>query len=63
LFGLLKKVKGNYLVTYNDTEEIRALAQSFNIPFRTIKMKNTHHAQKTELIICKDFKWFDAIPE
>jgi len=63
LFGLLKKLKGNYLVTYNDTEEIRDFARSYKIPFRTIKMKNTHHAKKTELIISKDFKWFDAIPE
>jgi len=63
LFRLVKKLKGYFLITYDDTEEIRELAHSFGIAFRAVKMKNTHHARKTELIIGRDFKWFDAIAE
>jgi len=62
LFELLEKIKSPFIVTYDDTEEIKQLAEKYSLKYRYVKMKNTHHAKKMELIISKNFEWFDAIP-
>jgi DNA adenine methylase len=57
LFGLLRRVKGDVLLTYDHTREIAALADEFNFESEPIAMKNTHHAKMTELLIGKDLSW------
>jgi len=57
LFGLLAKVKGDALLTYDNTREIASLASEFNFETQAIAMKNTHHAKMTELLIGKDLAW------
>ena len=57
LFGQLKEVKGDVLLTYDNTREINALAQEFGFETQAIAMKNTHHAKMTELLIGKDLAW------
>jgi len=57
LFGLLAKVKGDVLMTYDNTREIARLASEFNFETQAIAMKNTHHAKMTELVIGKDLGW------
>ena len=43
------------MLTYDDTEEIRELANRYDLDFRTIPMKTTHHIQKNEIIISDNF--------
>ncbi len=57
LFDLTSTVKGNFLMTYDDSEEIRGLAKKFHFLCETIPMKTTHHREKNELLISNDFSW------
>lgn len=58
LFSVASKLKGKFMLTYDDTDEIRALALKYNLDFRTIPMKTTHHVQKNEIIISDNFDWW-----
>ncbi|MGH7958887.1 MAG: DNA adenine methylase [Opitutaceae bacterium] len=57
LFKALASVKGDFLLTYDNTREIRGLAKEFGFESETVSMKNTHHARMTELIIGRDLSW------
>jgi DNA adenine methylase len=58
LFELTSKIKGKYMLTYDDTPEIRQLAHKYKLQFKTIPMKTTLHYEKTEIIISDDFTWW-----
>lgn len=58
LFALTAQLKGKFMLTYDDTEEIRCLAKKYKLCFRTIPMKTTHHIQKNEIIISDNFEWW-----
>lgn len=58
LFALTAQQKGKFMLTYDDTEEIRTLAEKYNLNYRTIPMKTTHHIQKNEIIISDNFEWW-----
>lgn len=58
LFELCSKLKGNFLMTYDDSEEIRTLAHEFGFLYKAIPMKTTHHIRKFELLISKSLNWF-----
>ena len=58
LFHLVSKIKGKFMLTYDDTEEIRDLAIKYHLPYRTIPMKTTHHLKKNEMIISDNFSWW-----
>jgi DNA adenine methylase len=60
LFYLTSKLKGKYMLTYDDTSEIRHLAYKNNLDFRTIPMKTTHHLEKNEIIISDNFTWWTS---
>jgi DNA adenine methylase len=57
LFTELSKVKGDFLLTYDNTREIRLLAEEHGFQSETVSMKNTHHAKMTELIIGRNLSW------
>jgi DNA adenine methylase len=57
LFDLTSQLKGKYMLTYDDTSEIRALAHKYNLKYQTIPMKTTHHLEKNEIIITDNFDW------
>jgi DNA adenine methylase len=57
LFELLAGVRGDVLLTYDNTKEIVVLAREFGFETEAITMKNTHHAKMTELLIGKDLNW------
>ncbi len=57
LFGLIAKVRGDAILTYDNTREIASLASEFDFETQAIAMKNTHHAKMTELLIGKDLSW------
>lgn len=58
LFSLTSTLKGKFMLTYDDTKEIRDLAAKYDLDFRTIPMKTTHHIQKNEIIISDNFDWW-----
>jgi len=59
LFELLSKCKGDFLMSYDNTEEIAELAKEFEFNTRSVAMKNTHHAKMTELLIGRNLDWVD----
>lgn len=59
LFELTKQIKGKYMLTYDDTPEIRRLANKYKLDYRTIPMKTTHHLEKNEIIISDNFSWWE----
>ena len=58
LFALVQRLKGRFMLTYDDTLEIRQLADKYGLDYRTIPMKTTHHLQKNEIIISDNFSWW-----
>lgn len=58
LFKLTAQLKGKFMLTYDDTSEIRQLANRYNLQFRTIPMKTTLHFEKNEIIISDNFSWW-----
>ncbi len=57
LFRLASKIRGDFLMTYDDAEEVRALAAKYRFETRLVAMNNTHHAAMTELLIGRDLTW------
>jgi DNA adenine methylase len=61
LFCLVAKLKGKFMLTYDDTAEIRNLADKNNLQHKTIPMKTTLHFEKNEIIISDNFQWWKEI--
>ncbi len=57
LFELVSKVKGDFLMTYDDADEVRALALKFRFETCLVPMTNTHNTTMTELLIGRDLSW------
>ncbi len=60
LFALTSRLKGRFMLTYDDTPEIRELADKNNLAYKTIPMKTTLHFEKNEIIISDNFNWWPA---
>lgn len=58
LFDLTSQIRGKFMLTYDDTSEIRQLADNHNLQYRTIPMKTTLHFEKNEIIISDNFSWW-----
>ena len=58
LFSLCSKIKGNFLMTYDTSEKVVAMAKKHHFQVLPIAMKNTHHMKMTELLISKNLSWF-----
>lgn len=58
LFEVTALLKGKFMLTYDDTPEIRQLADKYNLSYKTIPMKTTLHYEKNELIISDNFAWW-----
>jgi len=58
LFELTFQLKGKFMLTYDDTPEIRKLADKYHLQYRTIPMKTTLHFEKNEIIISDNFSWW-----
>ena len=59
LFAICKAIKGDFLMTYDNADEVKDLARKHGFQMRLIPMKNTHHAKMEELVIGKDLSWMD----
>ena len=51
LFKHAGDLKGDFLMTYDDADSVRALATEHGFETELVFMKNTHHTQMTELLI------------
>jgi len=60
LFVLASSHQGPCLLTYEDNKEVIYLAEKNGFCLRKVPMQNTHLAKKNELLIAKDFQWFDT---
>jgi DNA adenine methylase len=58
LFVLTSRLKGKFMLTYDDTAEIRQLADKYRLAYKTIPMKTTHHLKKQEIVISDNFEWW-----
>lgn len=53
LFNVASSVKGDFLMTYENSNDVIRLAQRFGFHSEAIPMKNTHHKKMTELLITR----------
>jgi len=57
LFDLMDSVSGDFLMTYDNAYGVRRLATKHNFDTELVAMKNTHHAEMTELLIGRNLNW------
>lgn len=57
LFQVAAALAGDFLMTYDNTEEVWNLARRYGFEGEPIAMKSTHHAAQTELLIGRDLGW------
>jgi DNA adenine methylase len=57
LFDITSNLRGDFMMTYDNTEGVRALARRYNFDIQPVLMKNTHHAEMTELLIGRNLEW------
>ncbi len=57
LFDLMSHVNGDFLMTYDEADEIRLYANIHNFEIENIPMKTTHHENKFELLISQNLEW------
>jgi len=62
LFGICESLVGDFLMTYDNAEEVKELARFHGFQMRLIPMTNTHNATMKELVIGKDLSWMDSYP-
>ncbi|HNR32097.1 MAG TPA: DNA adenine methylase [Candidatus Hydrogenedentes bacterium] len=62
LFSACEAIRGDFILTYDNAEEVRALARRHEFQMRLIPMTNTHHARMEELVIGKNLAWLDGLP-
>jgi DNA adenine methylase len=59
LFELCRNIRGDFIMTYDNADEVREMAKKENFEVRLIPMKNTHNSTMKELVIGKDLNWMD----
>lgn len=57
LFETASRVKGDFLMTYDNDPEVIDMARHWGFDIELVAMKNTHHAEMNELLIGKDLAW------
>lgn len=57
LFRKCIELKGDFIMTYDNSAEVNLLAKQFGLQAKPIPMRNTHHAAITELVIGRDLSW------
>ena len=57
LFRIASEVSGDFLMTYDNADELYDLARQYNFDTQLIAMKSTHHAEMTELLIGRNLDW------
>lgn len=57
LFQIVDTLEGDFLMTYDDAEELRRLARRYSFDIQPVTMKSSHHAAMTELLIGRNLDW------
>lgn len=57
LFAVAGGLAGDFLMTYDNDRDVEELARRHGFDTLPIPMKNTHHAEMTELLIGRDLDW------
>jgi DNA adenine methylase len=57
LFSTTERATGDVLLTYDDSPDVRILADRHSFEIKCVAMKNTHHAKMTELLISRNLDW------
>lgn len=59
LFEQCRKIKGDFLMTYDVAQELVEMAKQHGFKVDTVSMKNTHHSTMQELVIGKNLSWLN----
>jgi DNA adenine methylase len=59
LFRLAATLPGRILMTYDDSPYIKRLALKNEFMVRKVPMRSVRHVKKHELLISREFTWFD----
>ncbi len=62
LFRICGSLEGDFVITYDDAEEVKQMARRHGFEMRLISMTNTHHAAMKELVISRNLSWMDDAP-
>lgn len=62
LFTMCESLVGDFLMTYDEAEEVKAMARRHGFEMRLIPMKGTHNVQMHELIVGRDLSWLTGLP-
>jgi DNA adenine methylase len=62
LFAICESLPTDFLMTYDNAEEVKTMARAHGFHMRLIPIKSTHHATMEELVIGKDLSWMDQLP-
>ncbi len=57
LFEITSRIQGDFLMTYDNAQDVRDLAARYGFDTKLIAMKNTHHAEMKELLIGRNLDW------
>jgi DNA adenine methylase len=57
LFEQCSQLAGDFVMTYDNAQEVHDLVTQHALTSKLIPMKNTHHAPMTELVIGRDLSW------
>lgn len=57
LFKVMSAATGDFLMTYDDAEDVRELARRYGFDVELVAMQNTHLARMTELLIGRNLDW------
>jgi DNA adenine methylase len=60
LFKICESLQGDFIMTYDMADEVKDLARKHKFEMKPIAMKNTHHAEMTELVIGRDLSWMSG---
>lgn len=60
LFSLAQTLEGDFLMTYDNAVMVQQMAEQHGLMSETIAMKNTHHAEMTELLIGRNLAWLQG---
>lgn len=59
LFAIAASLSGDFLMTYDNVDEVTELAEKYSFDTKAVAMKNTHHARLSELLIGHNLSWLD----
>jgi len=57
LFDICDELIGQFILTYDNAAEVVEMAMRHGFQFKQIAMKNTHHAEMSELAVSKNMEW------